>query len=233
MKAISLFFSIVCSLPKTLYFNVRCFPLRIALRMPVFVHYSFRLFLDRPNVLFDDGVKIKPFLVRFGSRGSEGVIANRNGCICIEKGTVVFGGFATFAYGSSIRVSGILKVGRNFSANKNSFIACSKRVTIEDDVLTGWDIAIRDTDGHTITQNGIPKVSQKDVIIGKHVWICSFAHILKGVSIGDGSIVGYRATVTRPMPENNCLIVGFPARVVQNNVEWGKYRPDLENAIKK
>jgi acetyltransferase-like isoleucine patch superfamily enzyme len=145
---------------------------------------------------------------------------------------VEFGGFATFAYGSSIRVSGSLKIGDNFSANRNSRIACSKGIIIKEDVLTGWDISIRDADGHTITQNGIPKLSQKEVIIGKHVWICSYAHILKGVTIGDGSVVGYRATVTKPLPENNCLIVGFPAKVVQNNVEWGKFRPELEETIK-
>lgn len=228
---IRLFLSVLWSLPKTLYFNIRCFPIKVAIRMPVFVHHSFQIFLDKPNVSIKEGVKIKPFMVRFGSRGSEGVIANRNGCICIEKGTVIFGGFATFAYGSSIRISGTLHVGHNFSANRNSFIACSKRITIDDDVLTGWDIAIRDTDGHTITQNGIPKLSQKEVIIGKHVWICSYAHILKGVTIGDGSVVGYRATVTKSLPENNCLIVGFPAKVVQNNIEWGKYRPELEETI--
>lgn len=232
MNTISQFFFVLWSLPKTLYFNFRCFPLRTAIKLPVFVHHSFKLILQQPHISFSKTARIRPFIVRFGSRGSKGVIPNNHGCICVEKGTVEFGGFATFAFGSSIRVSGNLKIGRNFSANRNSFIACSKSVFIDDDVLTGWDISIRDTDGHTVTQNGIPKLSQKEVVIGKHVWICSYAHILKGVTIGDGSIVGYRATVTKSLPENNCLIVGFPAKVVQNNVEWGKFRPELEETIK-
>lgn len=226
---IAQFFNVLWSLPKTLYFNFRCFPLRVALKLPVFVHYSYRLYLKTPKVSFSPDTSISTFLVRFGSRGSRGVIANNHGCICIENGSVIFNGFATFAYGCSIRVSGLLTIGRNFSANRNSFIACSRSVTIKNDVLTGWNISIRDTDGHTIVQDGRPKRSQKDVVIGNHVWICSFAHILKGVTIGDGSVVGYRATVTKPLPENNCLIVGFPAKVVQTGIEWGSYRPELED----
>ena len=218
MIKISQCFSVLWSLPKTLYFNFRCFPLRVAIRMPVFVHHSFKLNLQQPHIIFSNTARIKTFVVRFGSRGSKGVIPNNHGCICIEKGTVEFGGFATFAYGSSIRVSGVLKIGNNFSANRNSFIACSKAVTIDEDVLTGWDIAIRDTDGHTITQNGIPKPSQKEVIIGKHVWICSYAHILKGVTIGENSIVGAGSVVTKCIPDNQ-IWAGNPAKFIRKFVE--------------
>ena len=55
--------------------------------------------------------------------------------------------------------------------------------------------------------------------IGNHVWIGSGAKILKGVTIGNGSIVAAGAVVVQDVPEN-CLAAGVPARIVKEGVQW-------------
>ncbi len=55
--------------------------------------------------------------------------------------------------------------------------------------------------------------------IGNHVWIGMRSIILKGVTIGDGSIVAAGSVVVKDVP-NNCLVAGNPAKVVKKNVKW-------------
>jgi acetyltransferase-like isoleucine patch superfamily enzyme len=125
--------------------------------------------------------------------------------------------------GSSIRVSGgRLTIGNNFYMNKNCFISCSEKISIGENVLLGWNVNIRDSDGHEIIYNGESKKSIKPVIIGNHVWIASFSDILKGVFLPNDSVIGYRSCVTKGFGESHCLIVGCPAKVVRKNIDWNK-----------
>ena len=57
------------------------------------------------------------------------------------------------------------------------------------------------------------------VKIGNHVWIGTRAIIMKGVTIGDGAIIGAGAIVTKDVPSNS-VVVGFPAKVIRENIEW-------------
>ncbi|HAL7545224.1 TPA: hypothetical protein H7C36_004619 [Escherichia coli] len=49
--------------------------------------------------------------------------------------------------------------------------------------------------------------------MGKHVWICDNALVLKGALIGSGSVIGARSVVTGTIPENS-LCVGVVNRPV-------------------
>lgn len=59
----------------------------------------------------------------------------------------------------------------------------------------------------------------KSIRIGNHVWIAEEAMIMKGVSIGDNSIIGAKSVVTRDVPPNSCA-AGNPARIVRQGVTW-------------
>lgn len=54
----------------------------------------------------------------------------------------------------------------------------------------------------------------KPVVIGDNVWIGEYAAILKGVTIGRGSIVASHSVVTKNVPEY-VIVAGNPARVVK------------------
>lgn len=56
-----------------------------------------------------------------------------------------------------------------------------------------------------------------EVIIGDDVWIGANAVILPGVRIGDHSIIGAGAAVTKDIPENS-IAVGVPARVIKRRL---------------
>lgn len=76
----------------------------------------------------------------------------------------------------------------------------------------------------------------QEVRIGAYCWIGMNAVILPGVVLGDWTIVGAGAVVTRSFPEGHCVIGGNPARMIRqlephrcvpfrNGVEYNGYIP--------
>lgn len=63
-----------------------------------------------------------------------------------------------------------------------------------------------------------------DVKIGNDVWIGANAVILKGVSVGDGAIVGASSVVTKDVPAY-AVVVGNPAKILKyryskDDIDW-------------
>jgi acetyltransferase-like isoleucine patch superfamily enzyme len=57
-----------------------------------------------------------------------------------------------------------------------------------------------------------------DVYIGERCFIAVGAIILPGVTIGNQSIVGAGAVVTKDVPPN-CIVAGNPARIIKQGIE--------------
>jgi len=55
----------------------------------------------------------------------------------------------------------------------------------------------------------------KRVIIGKYCWLGAGAKIMPGVNLGDFTIVGAGAVVTKSFAEGHCVIAGNPARKIK------------------
>ena len=211
----------ILSIPKTLYFNFRMLPLRKAIRLPFFISYRTQLGELQGNVSVPEAVH--PFMVKIGIAGSEGVAAGAGYFSCGKGSDVIFQGKTLLCQGTSVRCdSGKLTFGENFSANRNSFFSCSHEITFGRDVLIGFHVWIRDSDGHTIFHNGIKKESKRPVRIGDHVWICSDVHILKGTVIGDNNVVAAGSYVWGEFREQNCLLGGYPAGKLQDHIDWQK-----------
>ncbi|MBJ6958659.1 acyltransferase, partial [Vibrio cholerae] len=58
------------------------------------------------------------------------------------------------------------------------------------------NVKLMTSDGHDILRDGKRINPAKSIYIGSHVWLADNVTILKGVSIGSGSIVGINSTVT-------------------------------------
>lgn len=123
-------------------------------------------------------------------------------------------------YGSYIQVgsNATLKIGNSF-INREVKIICNKNISIGDGCIIAMGTVIRDNDGgnHEILSQDY--VNSKPVKISNHVWIGENVMILKGVTIGEGAIVAAGALVTKDIPPH-CLVMGAPAKVVRENIEW-------------
>lgn len=101
--------------------------------------------------------------------------------------------------------------------NENVQIICKGTIKIGSGCAIGRDVVIRSFDGHTIEQDGY-EISEP-IKIGNNVWIGQRAQILKGVTIGDGSIIAAGAIVTHDVPANT-LVAGVPAKIIRSSVNW-------------
>lgn len=54
-----------------------------------------------------------------------------------------------------------------------------------------------------------------EIDIGRYCWLGMGSVVLPGVTLGDFTIVGANAVVTRSFPEGHCVIAGNPAREVR------------------
>ena len=161
-------------------------------------------------------------MIKLGIEGVQGVSDHRKGFLMIGKeARVTFNGKASLSRGVSIRSQrGTIVFGQNFYSNCNMSVICSREIVFGNDVLLGWDISIRDCDGHKVYVDGVLSQGVKPVHIGDHVWIGAHVDILKGVRIPSGSVVAYRSCVLQPFEEENILIGGYPAKQLKSNVRW-------------
>ena len=101
--------------------------------------------------------------------------------------------------------------------NSGAKIYCYEKIVIGDDVRIADEVIIRDSDNHELLKEGYKKSAP--ITIGNHVWIGMRAIILKGVTIGDGAVIGAGAIVTKDVPPHT-VVVGTPARCLMENIEW-------------
>nr|WP_278254292.1 hypothetical protein [Sphingobium sp. BYY-5] len=66
--------------------------------------------------------------------------------------------------------------------------------------------------GQRINPGGHVKISDR-------VWIGDGAVIMKGTSIGAGSVISARAIVVKDVAAN-CVAAGVPARIIRTNASW-------------
>lgn len=87
--------------------------------------------------------------------------------------------------------------------------------------MFSYGIVVRNHDSHYILnpETMEPTNQPKDIIIGSEVWIGEGATILKGVKIGDNSVIAMNSVVTKGCKEG-CVLAGNPAKIVKENILW-------------
>lgn len=221
MGHLSYFIKHIIDLPKTIRFNLAAFPAKDAAKLPVLVGHRVKI-KEIHKGCIEIGSEIRPYMIKIGVEGVEGVSSERRGYLLIGKDArVVFRGKTNLSRGVSIRCSrGRVEFGKNFYSNCNLSVICAESIRFGDDVLLGWDINIRDCDGHKVYVDGVLSDNARPVSVGDHVWIGAHADILKGASIPSGSIVAYRSCVLHSFSEPNILIGGYPAGKLKEGVRW-------------
>lgn len=59
------------------------------------------------------------------------------------------------------------------------------------------------------------KYNDASIKIGDYCWIGMNSIILAGVELGENTIVGAGAVVTKSFPEGHCIIAGNPAKIIK------------------
>lgn len=106
-----------------------------------------------------------------------------------------------------------IRLGRRVFINSGCKFQDQGGITIGDDSLIGHNTVIA-TLNHDLAPARRADLHPAPVVIGNKVWIGANATVLPGVRIGDNSIVGAGAVVTKDVPANT-VVVGSPARVVR------------------
>ena len=141
-------------------------------------------------------VKIYPFNVH----GNTAIIAGRNNIVEIGEYTTIKD--AKFFLVASINT----------------------RVILGKDCMLSYNIMIRPNDGHTIYDKNTRQVKNtpQDIIIGNHVWIGANATILKGAKVPSNTIIGACSLVNKVFLEENTIIVGIPAKIIEKEINWDR-----------
>ena len=122
--------------------------------------------------------------------------------------------------------------------NENSVIKIGDKTSIEEARITSFepykieigkdcmfsaDIVIMNTDVHKIydTTTKLKTNEGKEISIGNHVWLGIRTIVLKGVNIGDNSIVAAGSIVTKDVKANT-VVSGNAARQVKENRNWSR-----------
>ncbi len=110
-----------------------------------------------------------------------------------------------------------LIIGKNTGIS-NSIIIAKEKIQIEDNVLIGAGCKIYDNDFHSMCYeeriNGTDNPLVAPIFIRRGSFIGAHSIILKGVEIGEESVVGAGSVVTRNIPSNE-LWAGNPAKFVR------------------
>jgi len=155
---------------------------------------------------------------------SFGTNVSIDGLPCVNGHTEIHVGNDVWLGGKIFIVSGRmvdrprLEIRNGAGIGWNTVIVVNREVIIEEDVDIAYDCRISDSDGHPkeadLRAAGEPPRLEdiKAVRICRNAWIGAGTYIMKGVTIGEGAIIGANSVVTSSVPAY-CLAMGNPARV--------------------
>jgi acetyltransferase-like isoleucine patch superfamily enzyme len=119
----------------------------------------------------------------------------------------------------TLKAGARIEIGARVGISGGSICAAT-RVTIGADTMIGANVTIADTDFHSLHPShrhdpDHPSIASREVIIGRRVFIGTNCIVLKGVTIGDNTVIGAGSVVTRNIPPN-VIAAGVPCRTLRS-----------------
>lgn len=111
---------------------------------------------------------------------------------------------------STLKRGATIVIGNNCGFS-GTVIGAAKSITLGSNVRCGANTLITDTDWHTDDPRTSPDAS---VIIEDNVWLGYGVKVLKGVTIGENSLIGACSVVTKDIP-SNVVAAGNPCCVIR------------------
>lgn len=135
---------------------------------------------------------------------------------------VIIGRRNSWFVGFSCSTNAEVTIGNNTRIGYQNILAAATAIRIGDNVRFASNVCIFDNPSHPIEPSRRSEPFRLDeaapVTIGNNVWIGMNCFVMKGVSIGDNSVIAAGSIVTRSIPAN-CLAAGAPAKVIRSIAE--------------
>jgi acetyltransferase-like isoleucine patch superfamily enzyme len=131
---------------------------------------------------------------------------------------VRLGRWSWIGHGTKIRAhEGVVEIGAKSVLGQECTISSSQHVSIGRECIVADRVMLIDFD-HGVVEEDRPVrlqgIYKRDVNVGHNCWIGYGACILRGVTVGENSIVGTSSVVTKDLPPNS-VVAGAPARILR------------------
>ncbi|MBO0769547.1 MAG: acyltransferase [Solirubrobacterales bacterium] len=131
---------------------------------------------------------------------------------------VILGRWCWLGEGTKLRAhEGVIEIGAKSVLGQECTLSCFQHISVGRECVIADRVMMIDFD-HSVANPEVPireqGIYKRDVSVGHNVWLGYGAAILRGVSVGDNSVVGTNSVATRNVPEN-AVVGGVPARVLR------------------
>jgi acetyltransferase-like isoleucine patch superfamily enzyme len=135
-----------------------------------------------------------------------------------KHATLHIGRWAWIGHGCKIRVhEGEVSIGAKTVIGQECTISAFQHVSIGRECIVADRVMLIDFD-HGVTEVERPirlqGIYKRDVRVGHNVWIGYGACILRGVTVGENTVIGTSSVVTKDVPDN-AVVGGSPARTIR------------------
>jgi len=206
---------------KTIYFNLKYFPFKVAIKLPVLI--GRKVFLSRMNGRVIINGPISTGLIQIGYGKVCITDFKRSRAILEIDGDLIFNGRAFIMQGCKINImqNAQLIIGDDFNMSVECVIIVEKKIQIGKSSGISWESLVMDTDFHHIyDEDGVEFNQPKEIIIGDKVWVGCKCTLLKGAEIPSGSIVAANSMVTKKLSGEKSIFGGNPIRTLKSNITW-------------
>ena len=151
--------------------------------------------------------------------------------LSLPKGIPFIAGHAHIIIGNNVTLNKIsigtsavidkpsLSIGNNTVIRGKSTIGASLKIRIGNNCIIEDNFLILDTDGHPLNsqlrrkRKLVPRNMLKPTIVGDNVYIGRNVSVLKGVFIGNHSVILPNTLVIKDIPQNS-IVCGVPAQII-------------------
>ena len=135
-----------------------------------------------------------------------------------RRATLRIGRWAWIGHGCKIRVhEGEVAIGAKTVMGQECTISAYQHVSVGRECILADRVMLIDFD-HGVTEVERPirlqGIYKRDVRVGNNVWVGYGACVLRGVTVGDNTVIGTSSVVTRDVPDD-AVVGGAPARLIR------------------
>jgi acetyltransferase-like isoleucine patch superfamily enzyme len=144
-----------------------------------------------------------------------------------KQAVVELGRWCWIGHGTKIRAhEGVVKIGAKSVLGQECTISSFQHIEVGRECVVADRVMMIDFD-HGVVEVERPirlqGIYKRDVKVGHNCWIGYGACILRGVTVGDNSVIGTSSVVTKDLPANS-VSAGIPARVLRMREEPERLR---------